>query len=341
MSSSTSSSDAPGAETDALAWGRWLAAFLGALALGAAAIFALVLAVDPYDSGRFGILGIEGVYDESPRTANASRARDAQFDSAVFGNSTGQLLKPSELSRLTGARFVQLTVPGTGPREQLAIMDFFLRHHARPGAIVIVTDASWCQRDPALPLQHPFPFWLYGESTLDYAGRLFSSRALGRTWRRVLLAAGRRPRSAPDGYWDYEAKGPGEFAPPLAAQNDAAPASGSVSEFFPGVTLLGDALKKLPADVPVVLAVPPTFSSMLPRPRSAAKAEEDACKAALRRVIAGRPRSNFIDYRVDNALTRERANFMDFGHYRAIIARRMEQGIAESIKSGDKAKIEF
>ena len=131
MSSSTSSSDAPGAETDALAWGRWLAAFLCALALGAAAIFALVLAVDPYDSGRFGILGIEGVYDESPRTANASRARDPQFDSALFGNSTGQLLKPSELSRLTGARFVQLTVPGTGPREQLAIMDFFLRYHAR------------------------------------------------------------------------------------------------------------------------------------------------------------------------------------------------------------------
>ena len=54
-----------------------------------------------------------------------------------------------------------------------------------------------------------------------------------------------------------------------------------------------------------------------------------------------RPRSNLIDYRVDNALTRERANFMDVGHYRAIIARRMEQGIAESIKSGDKAKIEF
>ena len=84
-----------------------------------------MLAVDPYDSGRFGILGITGVVDESPRTANASRARDPQFDSAVFGNSTGQLLKPSELSQLTGSSFVQLTVPGTGPREQLAIMDFF------------------------------------------------------------------------------------------------------------------------------------------------------------------------------------------------------------------------
>src|SRR5262245_2100645 len=162
MSSSTSSSDI----ADPVAWGRWLAAFLGALALGAAVVLAFVLAVEPYDSGRFGILGIRGVDDASPRTANASRARDPQFDSAVIGNSTGQLIKPAELSGLTGKRFVQLTVPGTGPREQLAIMDFFVRQHPQVGAIVIVTDASWCQRDPALRMQHPFPFWLYGESTL-------------------------------------------------------------------------------------------------------------------------------------------------------------------------------
>ncbi len=56
-------------------------------------MLALILIVDPYDSG-FGLLGIKGVDDASPRTANASRARDPQFDSAVIGNSTGQLLKP-------------------------------------------------------------------------------------------------------------------------------------------------------------------------------------------------------------------------------------------------------
>ena len=209
MSLSTSSSEV----AEATEWGRWLGVFLGALALGAAAIFAFVLAIDPYDSGRVGILGIRGVDDASPRTANASRARDPQFDSAVIGNSTGQLLKPSELSGLTGKSFVQLTVPGTGPREQLAIMDFFARQHPQVGALVIVTDASWCQRDPALPMQHPFPFWLYGESTWDYMGRLFSTRALRLGLRRVMVGLGLRPRSAPDGYWDYEKEGPAELAP--------------------------------------------------------------------------------------------------------------------------------
>jgi hypothetical protein len=322
-------------------WGRWLGVFLGALALGAAAIFAFVLAIDPYDSGRFGVLGIQGVDDASPRTANASRARDPQFDSAVIGNSTGQLLKPSELSALTGKRFVQLTVPGTGPREQLAVMDFFVRQHPQVGAIVIVTDASWCQRDPALRMQHPFPFWLYGESTLDYLGRLFSTRALRLGSRRITVGLGLRPRSAPDGYWDYEKEGPGELAPVIASHDDGGSAPAKVSEDFPAVALLDGAIRKLAPNVPVVLVVPPSLAATLPGPGTLAAAEAQACNAALRKLVAGRPHSNFINYRVDNALTRDRANFMDLGHYRAIIARKMEQGIAESTRLGANAKIEF
>jgi hypothetical protein len=341
MSSSISSSDAIVAQSEAPAWGRWLATFLAALVLGAAAVFALVLIVDPYDSGRVGLTGIKGVNDASPRTANASRARDPQFDSAIIGNSTGQLIKPSELSRLTGLSFVQLTVPGTGPREQLAVMEFFLRRHAKVGALVIVTDLGWCSRDAALPQQHPFPYWLYGESDLDFIGRLFSSRALTLTWRRILVGLGLRERSAPDGFWDYENNGPREFQPVIMPRDDGGPAPAKVSEDFPGVALLDAAIKKLPADVPVVLLVPPTYYTMLPQPGSRGAAEEQACNAALRKVIAGRPHSNFIDFRVDNALTRDRANFMDFGHYRAAIARRIEQGIAESIRVGAAAKIEF
>jgi len=341
MSSSISSSEAVVAPSEASAWGRWLATFLGALVLAAAAVFALVLIVDPYDSGRVGFLGIRGVDDASPRTANASRARDPNFDSAIIGNSTGQLIKPSELSRLTGLSFVQLTVPGTGPREQLAVMDYFLRKHAKVGALVIVTDASWCLRDPALPQQHPFPYWLYGESDLDFLGRLFSSRALTLTWRRILVGLGLRQRTEPDGFWDYELLGPREFQPVIVPRDDGGPAPAQVSEDFPGVALLDAAIRKLPTDLPVVLLVPPAYYTMLPRAGSLAAAEEQACNAALRKLVAGRPRSNFIDFRVDNAFTRDRANFMDFGHYRAPIARRMEQGIAESIRLGGNAKIEF
>jgi hypothetical protein len=332
MSSSISSSE-PAPE-----WGRWLAAFLGALALGAALVFAFVIAVDPYDSGRFGFLRIEGVSDVNPNTANASRARDPQFDSAIIGDSTAQLLKPSELSSMTGARFVQLTVPGTGPREQLAILDFFVRHHARIGAVVIAADDVWCTRDAALPPPHPFPFWLYGKSKLDYAARLFSSRSLGRAWRRVLIGLGLRERSRADGYWDYEATGSRDFQPAIAPHlAPAPPPTGAASDVFPAIAHLKDAVGKLPADVPVVLFAPPVFYTHIARAGGATAAEDHACKTALKGAVHGRARGAFIDYRVDNTLTRDPANFTDYVHIGARAARQVEREIAARVGRADKA----
>ncbi len=69
---------------------------------------------------------------------------------------------------------------------------------------MIVTDTAWCTDDPDLRVLNPFPFWLYSDSDLEYLGRLFSSRALGRMVRRVQLGLGLRTPSAADGYWDYE-----------------------------------------------------------------------------------------------------------------------------------------
>jgi hypothetical protein len=336
MSSSISSSEST-AE-----WGRWLGVFLAALALGAALVFAFTITIDPYDSGRFGFLGIAGVSDINPNTANASRARDPQFDSAIIGDSTAQRLKPSELSSMTGARFVQLTVPGTGPREQLAILDFFQRHHARIGAVIIAADDVWCTRDAALPPPHPFPFWLYGESKLDYAARLFSARSLGRAWRRVLIGLGLRERSRADGYWDYEATGPGDFQPEAApAAEPVAPFAGTASEFFPAVARLKDAIGKLPAGVPVVLFAPPVFHTHIARAGSTAGAQDDACKKALKDAVDGRAKGAFIDYRVDDALTRDPANFTDYIHTSAKAARRMEREIAARVGVADKASSGF
>jgi hypothetical protein len=328
MSSSTSSSENS-------AWGRWLATFLAMAALGAAIVFALVVLVDPYDSGRFGLIGIKGISDESPRTANASRGRDPQFNAAVFGNSTGQLLKPSELSQATGARFVQLTVPGTGPREQLALLHWFVRHHPRPNALVIVTDTAWCTDDPDLRVLNPFPFWLYSDSDLEYLGRLFSSRALGRMVRRVQIGLGLKTPSAPDGYWDYEQLGHGEFRP--APPTDEKP---DVAMDFPAIQPLANFLASIP-NVPVVLVMPPMIADNLPQPDSRSSARLAICKSALAGLVAGRPHSNFLDFRVDDPLTRDQRNFLDPMHYRAQIARRMEQRIAESLRLGNAAPTTF
>jgi hypothetical protein len=336
MNSPISSSDT------AADWGRCLAAFLGALGLGALLVLAFMIAVDPYDSGRFGLLGIEGVADSTEVTANASRARDAQFDSAVIGNSTGQRLNPAELSQETGKHFVQLTAPAADPRGQLAILDFFMRHHQRIGAVVAVADRPWCTHDLALHLRNPFPFWLYGESTLAYAGRLFSWRAINHAFQRIMVGRGLQKRTAADGFFNYENVFPREKHPVIPPHEEAVqPFAGKVSDVFPVADLLDRAVRKLPADASVIVLMPPTLYTIVARPGSVDAAEREACKMAFKRIVAGRPHSNFIDYGIDNALTRDPLNFVDLIHYRIKIAEKVKQGIVASIRFGDAAKIDF
>jgi hypothetical protein len=333
----TSSSDASGAS----AWGRCLAACLDTLGIGVALLYAFLIAVDPYDTGKFGFLGIVGVDDRNTTTASASRARDGDFDSAIIGNSTALLLNPNPLSQATGFRFVQLSVVGGNPAEELAVLDFFLRHHAHVGALVFVTDPSWCEHIPdAHP--RPFPFWLYSEGSFGYARRLLSAPALEHAFQRVAIGLGMRKRIDPTGTFNPEDVWPAGRFFEENKPADPAPMPAEMSLiFFPEVARLGQAIKKLPPDLPVVILVPPTFASTVPPPGSRLAWERGACNAALRKLVAGRPHSNFINYRIDNVLTRDRANFVDFIHYRPLIAAKISEGIIASLKQGEAARIDF
>src|SRR3984957_560175 len=150
---------------------RLVAVFLAVLAVA----FVFIVVVDPYDSGRFPSIGLVGISDETQRTANVSLGRSSGFNAAIFSNSHGQLLDPARLTQQTGLSFVQLAIPGADAPEQLAMLHWFIRHHATIGALVLATDTRWCVPDP-----HPwnwFPFWLYGDSDFQYAINLLSTRA--------------------------------------------------------------------------------------------------------------------------------------------------------------------
>lgn len=322
-------------------WTRCLVASLGALGIGALLLLAAMIVIDPYDSGKFGLLGIDGVNDRDSHTATASRARDANFDSAIIGNSTALLLDPVELSRATGLRFVQLSLVGAGPREEFAALDFFLRHHSHVGALVVVTDPSWCAHDRADPWGR-FPYWLYGESSLRYAAKLISWPAIQHASQRLSIGLGLSKRMDPTGAFNSDdVWPPGEFHEANRPRDPPPAATIAGRDTFPEVSLLDDVIKKLPISVAVVLAVPPTLSTMVAQPGTVAAAEREACNVALTRIVAGRPHSNFINYRVDNAMTRDRANFVDFIHYRPSLAARMSEGIAASIEVGNAAAIDF
>src|ERR1700744_2899544 len=227
MNSSTSISDATAG------WSRCLLTFLGAIALGAALIFGFLAAVDPYDSGRFGWLGIQGTAATRTSTQKAGRARDPEFDSAIIGDSTAQRLMPAELSQATGLHFVQLAVQGGIPPEQLAVLDFFIRHHRRIGAIVLAADTPWCSHDADMPSEHPFPYWLYGDSTLDYARHTFSWRGIDHAIQRVLIGLGRQQRLPADGTFNYEDVYPREHHPEVTPPAQQPPFTGEVDSHFP------------------------------------------------------------------------------------------------------------
>src|SRR3954467_12540888 len=187
------------------AWRRFARDF----AIGAAAILGSLLAIayalDPFDTGRPGLFAKAGVRPQGPRTAGASRGRDPAFNAAGIGNSHIQLLSPERLDALTGLSFVQLSIVATGPKQQFAVVDWFMRHHPGARALVIGADRFWCQPELAGLDQAPFPFWLYSRSLPEYLRGLLRFHVLEELPHRVGYLLAKRPaRARPDGYWDYE-----------------------------------------------------------------------------------------------------------------------------------------
>ncbi len=275
--------------------------------------------------------GALGFIFANQQTNSVSRGRDPRFDSAIFGNSHGQLLDPGRLSEATGLRFIQLTSPGSGPREHMTLMRYFIRHRLHVSAILLVADASWCTHDPALPALYPFPFWLYSGSRLEYLENILSSRSFSALRQRVQLARGRLTPVDPAGFWDYEVGKVWTFSPvipPDVEPPTLADAPTDIDDSFPAIAHFDRLLAALPADTSLVIVMPPQFYTQLPKLGTKAAAELALCKTELARRVAHRPRSGFADFLVDSPLSRDPANFMDPEHYRYDVAHLIVDRIA-------------
>jgi hypothetical protein len=338
MNSSTSSSDS-GSRASADPW-RGFAITAGLSALGLlVTVLALAWALDPYDTGRSPLLGHAGVRAQGPRTAAPSRGRDPSFDAAVLGNSRIQLLSPERLNDKTGFHFVQLSVPGTGPREEMTILDWFLRHRpAPPRALVLAADETWCTADSALAPPNPFPFWLFGASNVEYLAGLLRFDTLEELPRRIGYLLGREEQARPDGYWDYDAEYhgagfvPGSEGPTLfQVRNEAIGANASGR--YPAASALRALAAKLPAELPLVLVYPPTYGSFIPPSGTPRAANDAACKAAIEAAARSHAKTAVVDWRVRRPEIEDARNFIDRTHYRQPIAREIEDEVAKALKA--------
>lgn len=326
--------DAPRLEaSDEAAWRRFVVRVIAVFVVVLAATFAFVILIDPYDSGRFPSIGISGVSDVSQRTLNVSLGRSEKFDAAIFGNSHGQLLDPERLSQSTGLSFVQLTIPGTFAPEQLAMMHWFIRHHPRIGALVLVADRLWCSEHPES--WNWFPFWLYGDSDVEYIVHSLNARSAGAAWRRIKYAMGLLEPSRPRGYDDYEKGRPADYRFDFPKRVPSVRRLTAVIDLsaraFPAIDRLAAELAAAPAGTPLVVVFPPVYYAALPNaPQRIAELRE--CKARLERLAARTPHGGLLDYLVDSPLTRDQASFQDLDHHRAPVARRIEQEITGVLK---------
>ncbi len=361
----TASSGAVGPDADAASgnpvWRRFALLFLGVFATVVGIAYAFIILVDPYDSGRFVSFGLRSPYegstnrladvtggipaagaassgasfgdtDTSQRTSNVALGRSPRFNAAIFGNSHGQLLSPERLSRATGLAFVQLTVPGSNVREQLAMMHWFIAHHTDVAAMVLALDERWCVTDPALPVRTPFPFWLYGDSDLVYLSHAMSTRSLRDSFRRIAAAFGSPPSVDPAGYADYEMGKAWSFKPGRPATADEFPVGdGRSSPDFPGLIRLDAVLGEIPAATPVVIVMPPQFYTRLPPAGTPAAQFRDACKDRIAQRTQRGAGSAFIDFLVDSEIARAPENFMDDEHYRTNVARIIEADVAGAL----------
>jgi hypothetical protein len=338
-------------------WRRFAILFVGVFAGVIGIAYAFIILVDPYESGRFASFGLRSPYDASTnqvadltgsippsvaafgdtdtsqRTSNVALGRAPRFNAAIFGNSHGQLLSPQRLSRATGLSFVQLTVPGSNVREQLAMMHWFIAHHADVGAMVLALDERWCVTDPALPIRTPFPFWLYSDNNLVYLANAMSTRSLRDSIRRVAAVFGSPPPVDPAGYADYEMGKAWSFKPGPPATADEFPVAGErSSRDFPGLIRLDAVLAEIPATTPVVIVMPPQFYTRLPPAGTPAAQFRDTCKERIAaRAQRGAGRRAFIDFLVDSEIARTPENFMDDEHYRSNVAQIIEADIAAAL----------
>lgn len=295
-------------------------------------LIAAELIFDPFDKGLLGA-PVRGLPDYGPRFTDASRARDAAFSGAILGNSRIQLVDPAALTAASGIPFVSLIVPGTGPREQFAILDYLLRHRgASERALVFGLDDSWCTDDPALPILHPFPFWLYGTGPKALFDELIRYLTLEHSLRTAALRLGFGQRARPDGYWNYAHD---RFHPEGATFVDLAEpvftTPQNVTNRFPALEGLSRRLDGLSRDTRVVLVRPPVFHTALPPAESALGRAEAACRDAMARTAAEHPGAVLVDLRTDRPETQNPEEWFDHTHYKEPVARWAEAEIGAAL----------
>lgn len=323
---------------EARRWRRWLATFLLTTALLGTALYAGVVLIDPFSTGRFSMVSGIDVASRNARLLKGGIARDPQFDAAVFGSSTGYPLDPQTIGNGTGWAVAQLAIPASLPPSQLLVAGAFQRHHGNRSNLQIYTlDALWCRPgDPAAGAWGAFPDWIYQSSDLEYLSRVFFPEAVTAAARRLAIRAGlMQPPVRADGFiaTNLTPAPRAKLAALVRPSADSAP-----DNHFPALELLAAHVAALPANVRLAFAFMPPYVNMLPVAGSPAEARLQACKARAQQIAASRANTAWLDLMTENALTTNAMNYYDEVHTTPAAADTVAAAIVEVLKEKSLVK---
>jgi hypothetical protein len=304
-----------------------VAHLLGTTAIILAAAMLYLLIEDPY--GRMGLRTSAQVPNLPERELMVSRALDPQFDSAIVGNSTSIPLQPAVLDRLTGRRFVSLSISGSGVPVALAVSRHFFRYHPHARVLLIGLDDSWCNE--ALE-SRPFPSWLYG-NRLDYLLGLVTHAS----WGMVRAALAHPGANRLDGYHPYdETFREHDFDNPetvLKRLNRAirrTQARYPPAHRFDAPQLLTQLISGAPAETAFVLLWTPRYLGLLPTEGTPAADEDASCKRQVGALAS--PRVRIVDWSGPRPDNLDPSNFYEPNHYRDNIAIKIEHQVADVLR---------
>ena len=306
---------------------------LGALAF----VYLFVIVVDPW-----GMLPLSPPLPRVPVSTNARfsmpmLATAARFDSAVVGTSSSRLLRPEELDRLLGGRFVNLAMNAATAWEQARMLRLFARTHPAARTVVLGIDNQWCTPVPQRGSGREFPGWMYEGSRWAGYGAVFNLYAVQEAGSQLWIMLGlKRRRYGLDGYTRFvppdDAYDPARVAdafarwgtPPISPARDT-------PRTFPALPELEAALHTLPPGTRKLLMFTPAHIGQQGSPGSDVAADWTACKAAVATLAARVPHTLVLDLLRPSDITADRANYWDPVHYRVAVADRIAAELADAL----------
>lgn len=321
-----------------MSWPHYLRWVLVSTGLIAAALYAFILILDPYQNVPFSPPLARAPVSQNQRFAYPALARDPAFDSAIIGTSTARLLDPARLGTLLDASFVNLAMNSATAYEQERLFEVFRRTHPGLRHVVFGLDETWCNRSAEVERYtfRDFPEWLYDDDPLNDLVYLFNDKALENAVRMLeLLLGAREPKYRQDGYADFTADFGTWSAATVAARLYAGGARDYVAADVPPRTTMKEwdypllpRLRALIASLPPGARATLVFLPLHARYIANAAANMSECKGRIAALSSGRDNAAVLDYFFASDLTRDDAHYWDLVHFTNEVARVVEADIA-------------